>query len=114
MERCGPYKLSWAHALFVAAGTLTMLQVPQLDAALLHVLLNGFGWGALYETDADFAGPFGGAPPAGSAATACGPARSTEMGRRHTMDVLHVNTQQHMYLLCSASDHIRQASSCFC
>jgi hypothetical protein len=37
---------------------------------MLHVLLNGFGWGGLYETSNDFIP--GGTPPAGSAATATG------------------------------------------
>ena len=34
MERAGPIKLSRAHALFMAAGALTLLGVPQADAAL--------------------------------------------------------------------------------
>lgn len=72
MERAGPLKLSWLHALFCAATALALLSVPQVDGAMLHVLLNGFGWGALYETDADFRGPFGGQPPPGSSATALG------------------------------------------
>ena len=70
MERAGPIKLSWAHALFMAAGALTLLGVPQVDAALLHVLLNGWGWGGLYDTTNDF--QLGGVPPPGSAATAVG------------------------------------------
>ena len=61
MERAGPIKLSWAHALFMAAGALTLLGVPQVDAALLHVLLNGWGWGGLYDTSNDF--QLGGVPP---------------------------------------------------
>ena len=72
MERAGPLKLTWLHALFTACAALNMLSVRQVDGVLLHVLLNGFGWGALYETDADFTGPFGGKPPPGSAATAVG------------------------------------------
>jgi hypothetical protein len=72
MERAGPLKLTWLHALFTAATAFNLLAVPAVDAVLLHVLLNGFGWGALYETDADFKGPFGGTPPPGSAATAVG------------------------------------------
>lgn len=70
MERAGPVKLSWAHALMAATATLVMLGVAQLDGTLLHVLLNGFGWGALYETSHDL--EYGGTPPAGSAATALG------------------------------------------
>ena len=70
MERAGPVKLSWAHALFVSAAAYTLLALDQVDAVLLHVLLNGFGWGALYETTSDFTP--GGTPPAGSAATAVG------------------------------------------
>ena len=72
MERAGPLKLTWLHALFTAATAFNLLAVPAIDSVLLHVLLNGFGWGALYETDADFRGPFGGTPPPGSSATAVG------------------------------------------
>eukprot|EP00729_Bicosta_minor_P018458 gene18458-32957_t len=72
MERGGPLHLSWAHALFVAAATHSFLQIPQMETVMLHCLLNGFGWGALYETDADFRAPFGGTPPEGSVATALG------------------------------------------
>ncbi len=72
MERAGPLKLSWLHAVFIASGALHMLSEPRVEAALLHVLLNGYGWGALYETSADFDGPFGGTPPPGSTATALG------------------------------------------
>ena len=72
MERAGPLKLTWLHALFTAATAFNLLAVPEVDAVLLHVLLNGFGWGALYETNADFDGPFGGTPPPGSKATAIG------------------------------------------
>ena len=43
----------------------------QIDAVLMHVLLNGWGWGALYETTADFSTDHG-EPPAGSSATAVG------------------------------------------
>ena len=72
MERAGPFKLSWAHALFIVASTMHMLSVPAVDAVLLHCLLNGFGWGALYETTADFERG-GGVPPKGSSATAQSP-----------------------------------------
>jgi hypothetical protein len=41
MERVGPVKLSWAHALFAAAAALTMLGVEQLDGVCMHVLLDG-------------------------------------------------------------------------
>ena len=71
MERSGPIKLSWAHALFVLATMYNFLAVPQLDAVLLHVLLNGWGWGALYETTDDFVPT--GTPPAGSSPTAVSP-----------------------------------------
>eukprot|EP00936_MAST-01D_sp_MAST-1D-sp1_P002946 g2946.t1 len=74
MERAGPLKLTWLHALFTVATALNLLSIRQVEGVLLHVLLNGYGWGALYETDADFAGPFGGQPPPGSAATAVGQA----------------------------------------
>jgi len=63
MERAGPLKLSWAHGLFVASMALNMLAVPQLDAALMHVLLNGFGWGALYCSTNDFVAGSGRTPP---------------------------------------------------
>jgi hypothetical protein len=43
----GPVKLSWAHALFTAATVFNFLANPQIEAVLLHVLLNGFGWGEL-------------------------------------------------------------------
>ena len=70
MERAGPFKSSWAHALFISAAALNLLAIPQVDAVLLHVLLNGYGWGALYETTNDFEPD--GTPPAGSAATGIG------------------------------------------
>jgi hypothetical protein len=70
MERAGPLKLSWAHALFIASAALNLLAVPAVDSVMLHVLLNGFGWGALYETSDDFTAT--GAAPAGSARTAIG------------------------------------------
>ena len=63
MERAGPLKLTWLHALFTVATALNLLSIRQVEGVLLHVLLNGYGWGALYETDADFAGPFRGQPP---------------------------------------------------
>eukprot|EP01052_Picozoa_sp_SAG31_P043575 SAG31_NODE_7305_length_1724_cov_1.775385_2_plen_268_part_00 len=47
MERAGPFKLSWAHAMFVGSAVLNLLSVRQMDTAMLHVLLNGYGWGAL-------------------------------------------------------------------
>ena len=71
MERAGPFKLSWAHALFIAAAVLNLLGVNAVDSVMLHCLLNGYGWGALYETTADFQ-PGGGTPPHGSAGTAQG------------------------------------------
>ena len=37
MERAGPVKLSWAHALLVAAMAMNLLAIPQMDAVLLHV-----------------------------------------------------------------------------
>ena len=64
-------RLSWAHALFIVAAALNLLSVPAVDSVLLHCLLNGYGWGALYETTADFQ-TGGGTPPAGSAGTAQG------------------------------------------
>jgi hypothetical protein len=70
MERAGPLKLSWAHALFISAMAINLLSIPQMDAVLLHVLLNGFGWGALYETTNDFAPS--GVPPPGSSRTSIG------------------------------------------
>ena len=72
MERGGPLHLSWAHALFIAAATYNFLLIPQLQTVMMHVLLNGYGWGGLYETDADFKAPFGGNAPSGSVATALG------------------------------------------
>jgi len=72
MDRAGPLKLSWLHGLFMSAAVFNLMSIPQVDAVLLHVLLNGYGWGALYETESDFQGPFGGAPPSGSMATALG------------------------------------------
>lgn len=71
MERAGPFKLSWAHGLFIVAAALNMLSVPAVDAVLLHCLLNGYGWGGLYETTADLE-VGGGTPSAGSAETAQG------------------------------------------
>ena len=47
MERAGPFKLSWAHAMFVGSCVLNLLSVRQMDTAMLHVLLDGYGWGAL-------------------------------------------------------------------
>ena len=47
MERAGPLKLSWLHGLFMSATVFNLLSVRQIDAVLLHVLLNGYGWGAL-------------------------------------------------------------------
>ena len=72
MERAGPIKLSWLHGLFMASTFFNLLSIRQVDGILLHVLLNGYGWGALYETDSDFHGPFGGIPPSGSMDTALG------------------------------------------
>ena len=70
MERAGPFKLSWAHALFIASAALNLLAVDAVDSVMLHVLLNGFGWGALYETTNDFTSA--GVPPRGSSATGIG------------------------------------------
>lgn len=47
LSRAGPFKLSWAHAMFVASATLNLLSVRAMDTIMLHVLLNGYGWGAL-------------------------------------------------------------------
>ena len=44
MERAGPFKLSWAHAMFVGSCVLNLLSVRQMDTAMLHVLLDGYGW----------------------------------------------------------------------
>ena len=70
MERAGPFKLSWAHALFIASAALNLLAVDAVDSVMLHVLLNGFGWGALYETTNDFTSA--GVAPRGSSATGIG------------------------------------------
>ena len=63
MDRVGPFKLTWLHAMFVGATAFNLLSAPQVDGALLHVLLNGWGWGALYETSNDFVGGKGGGKP---------------------------------------------------
>ena len=39
---------------FIASAALNLLAVDAVDSVMLHVLLNGFGWGALYETTNDF------------------------------------------------------------
>ena len=43
MERAGPLKLSWLHGLFMATTVFNIMSIPQVDAVLLHVLLNGYG-----------------------------------------------------------------------
>ena len=45
--RAGPFKLSWAHAMFIGCAALNLLSVRAMDTVMLHVLLNGYGWGAL-------------------------------------------------------------------
>jgi len=42
--------------MFVGSAVLNMLAVRAMDTVMLHVLLNGYGWGALYETTNDFQG----------------------------------------------------------
>ena len=71
MERSGPIKLSWAHALMTASMTYNLIGIKQVVGVCMHVLLNGWGWGALYETTSDFVPT--GTPPPGSGNTADAP-----------------------------------------
>ena len=44
-----PVFLSWAHALVVTASALHLMRIPNLDTCMMHTLLNGWGWGAIFQ-----------------------------------------------------------------
>ena len=52
-------RLSWAHGLYIAGLLLSMLRMPPVTSALLHVLTGinaGFGWAAIFSDDDQLTG----------------------------------------------------------